>query len=88
MEFHIEKSRFSGKSQFKLQNCADLGHLSNRDFTVLCYSLNPKLIKTGNFIYECEFEQIHMIKIGKVLTCDRVTKDKRTQFPSDFARAE
>ena len=35
IQFHIKKSRFSVKSQFKEPKCVDWGHLLNRDFTVV-----------------------------------------------------
>ena len=37
MKFHIKKSQFSVKSQFKEWKGPDEGHSLNRDFTVLYY---------------------------------------------------
>ena len=56
LKFHIKKSRFSVKSQFKEWKGADEGHSLNRDFTVLCIThmyvwtvKNAKMQKLSEF---------------------------------------
>ena len=44
MEFHVKKSRFSVKSQFKESKCADRGHSLNRDFTVSIVSISTSWV--------------------------------------------
>ena len=49
IEFHIKKSQFSLKSQFKGSKCADGGHSLNQDFTVYT-QFKPMVITHNPFL--------------------------------------
>ena len=47
MEFHIKKSRFIVRPQYKESKCSDRGHSLNRDFSVLIQFYDKSLWPNG-----------------------------------------